>query len=366
MSLSLLVIAALAALYIQGQIFRRMGLKRLSYERRFDRSFCYEGDIVEMLERIANDKSLPLPWLRLEALLASGIQFAGQDNLSIASGDRLQNHRSLFSLGGYTVIVRRHKVRCVRRGCYDLKTVTMTCGDLFGISKSIRTQQVDIRLLVYPRPAPLGDMPLPWRGWQGEYAVRRWTVEDPFLTQGVREYCKGDPLKSIHWKATSRTGRLQVREQGYTADRRIMILLNIAVTEEMWSDVSDEPLIEWGLRCCLTLLEQGISSGVPMGFACNAETLDEPGRPIRIPPSSGSLQLKEILDTMAKLQLVQAVNIYEVLRLEAEAPEDPADYVIVTSFTNGKLQEGIRRLEELGSRVDILPLEREVLHHDAG
>lgn len=366
MSVSLLVIAALAALYIQSQWYKKRGLSRLSYERRFDRTFCYEGDEVEMLERIANDKAPPLPWLRLEALLSSGLQFVRQDNLSIASGERLQNHRSLFSLRGYTEIVRRHKVHCVRRGCYDLETVTMSCGDLFGISHSVRTERVDARLLVYPRAAPIGELPLPWRGWQGDYAVRRWTVEDPFLTQGIREYRPGDPLRSIHWKAVSRTRELQVREMGYTADRRVMIMLNVAVKEDMWGDVTDEPLIEWGIRCALTLLDRGLADGMPMGFGSNAGTVDEPGRRIRVAAASGNLQMKEILDTLAKLQLFQAVNFYEVLRLEAEVQEDPVDYVVITAFVNEQLRERIRALEERGSRVDVLPLEREVKHHEAG
>lgn len=366
MSLSLLVIAALAALCIQGQVYRRRGLSRLRYSRKFDRAFCYEGDEAEMHERIANDKALPLPWLRLEALLSSGLRFMHQDNLNITSGDRLQNHRSLFSLWGYTEIVRRHKVRCVRRGCYDLETVTMSCGDLFGFSQTVRTERVDARLLVYPRPAALAELPLPWRGWQGDYAVKRWTVEDPFLMTGVREYRRGDPLRSVHWKATARTGELHVREQGYTADHRIMVLLNVAVTEDMWGEVTDEALVEWGIRCTLTLVERGLSAGMPMGFGCNASSVDEPGRCIRIPAASGSLQLTDVLDGMAKLQLFQTVNFYELLRLESEIPGDPADYVIVTAYMNDKLREHIRVLEEQGGRVDVLPLEKEMKRHEAG
>lgn len=366
MSVSLLVIAALVALFGQAKLFKRRGLARLSYERGFDRAYCYEGDEVEMQERISNDKALPLPWLRLEALLSSRLLFVRQENLSIASGDRLQNHRSLFSLWGYTEIVRRHKVLCVRRGCYDLLTVTMSCGDLFGMSQAVSTQRVDARLLVYPRPARLEELPLPWRGWQGEYAVRRWTVEDPFLIQGVREYRRGDPLRSIHWKATSRTGELQVREQGYTADRRIMVLLNVAVKEDMWDEVTDEPLIEWGIRCALTLVERGLSEGMPVGFGCNAGSLDDPDRCTRIAPSSGNLQHKDILDAMAKLELVQQLNFPEFVRLESEMQGDSSDYVIISAYRSHNLDTQIQQLESRGSRVQVLPLEREVIQDEAG
>jgi uncharacterized protein (DUF58 family) len=366
MSISLLVVAALAVLFGQSKLFKRKGLTRLSYERKFDRTSCYEGDEAEMHERIVNDKALPLPWLRLEALLSSGLHFARQENLSIASGERLQNHRSLFSLWGYTEIVRKHKIRCAKRGCYDLKTVTMSCGDLFGLSQAVRTERVDARLLVYPRPAALAELPLPWRGWQGEYAVRRWTVEDPFLVQGVREYRRGDPLRSIHWKATSRTGELQVREMGYTADCRVMVLLNVAVREDMWGEVTDEPLIEWGIRCALTLVERGLNEGMPVGFGCNAASMDEPGKSTRLSPVSGNLQHKHVLDAMAKLELVQQVNFPEFLRLESEMHDQSADYVIISAYMSAQLQEQIRHLESRGSRVQVLPLEQEVRRHEAG
>lgn len=367
MSISLLVIGALAALYLQGLLFRRKGLTRLSYERKFDRLYCTEGDQAEMQERIVNHKALPLPWLRLEALLSSKLQFVKQENFSIASGERLQNHRSLFALRGHTEIVRKHKVLCNYRGCYDLETVTMTCGDLFGIGQSVRTERVDVRLLVYPRPAPLSELPLPWRGWQGEYAVRRWTVEDPFLFQGIREYRRGDPLRAIHWKATSRTGELHVREQGYTADRRLMVLLNVAVKEDMWGDVTDEPLVEWGIRCALTVIERGLAEGMPVGFGANAGTVDEPGRSIWVQPSSGNVQHKDILDTMAKLILTQQVNFPEYLRLAAERPGDQADYVILTAYRSAKLDEQLKVLENRGSRIEVLPLALgEGIRHEAG
>lgn len=359
MSVSLLAIVALVALWGQSVLFRRRGLKRLDYRRQFDRDFCVEGDMVEMQEHIVNDKALPLPWLRLEALLSSGLQFVSQENLSIASGARLQNHRSLFSLWGYTEVIRQHKVRCVRRGCYDLETVTLSCGDLFGISQTVRTDRVNQRLLVYPRSVPVEELPLPWRGWQGEFAVKRWMVEDPYLMLGVREYRSGDSLRSIHWKATSRTGQLQVREHGYTADRRLMILLNIAEKEDMWAEVNEEALMEWGIRCVLTLVEQALAEGMPVGFGCNAPTVDEPEASIRLAPGAGNVHHKQVLDAMAQLKLEQQVHFAEYLRLEGERHEESCDYVLISAYTSPLLEEQMLALEEQGSKVLLLPLERE-------
>ena len=54
-------------------------------------------------------------------------------------------------------------------------------------------------------------------GWPvvGSVNVPPWpagtSLEDPIRIAGARDYRPGDPLKRMHWKATARTGELQVR-----------------------------------------------------------------------------------------------------------------------------------------------------------
>jgi uncharacterized protein (DUF58 family) len=43
------------------------------------------------------------------------------------------------------------------------------------------------------------------------------------LTRGVREYLDGDPIRSVHWPATARTGTVMVRE--YEGPRRPVVIL---------------------------------------------------------------------------------------------------------------------------------------------
>jgi uncharacterized protein (DUF58 family) len=43
------------------------------------------------------------------------------------------------------------------------------------------------------------------------------------LTRGVREYLDGDPIRSVHWPATARTGTVMVRE--YEGPRRPLVIL---------------------------------------------------------------------------------------------------------------------------------------------
>lgn len=354
MSLPLLVLIGLALVFLQSRLYRRFGMSRLSYERTFSTTACRAGDEIEMIERIANDKWLPLPWLRLEATMPASLRFGSQGDMTVREGIRFQNHRSVFALKPYTEIIRRHKVRCLRRGCFDLETAVMTTGDLFGFAQHSTTLRVGLRLLVYPVPAPVEDLPLPWRGWQGEMVVRRLILEDPFVKQGVREYRPGDPMRSIHWKATARTGKLQVHQLAPTANRKLSILLNIEVNPDMWSDVTDPDLIEWGIRCCLTLVEQCLAQGIPTGFACNGHSIDRDTRtPVHVPPSGGQQQYEKILEEMAKLQLRLSLPFAGLMEL---AQQEETDFILVTAHTANGIQDRIAALEGRGASVCVLPL----------
>ena len=169
-------------------IYQRNALKAVSYTRYFSTRAAYAGDNIEMVEEIINAKLLPLPWLRLESSIARGLEFGKQENLGIHTGEIYQNHISLFYLRGYRHIKRRHLVSCEKRGFYRLESVTMTTGDLFGISSAVQTFPLQLELLVYPTLLDLSELPLPVHSWLGELAVKRWIVEDPFLTAGIREY----------------------------------------------------------------------------------------------------------------------------------------------------------------------------------
>ena len=130
---------------------------------------------------------------------------------------------------------------------YTLDSAAITCGDLFGLQEISKTFQIDANLVVYPKILSMEDILLPSHSLQGDVVVRRWIVEDPFIISGVREYNYGDPLNRINWKATARTGQLQVRNNDFSAHPRILIYLNVDISEDMWEAVTDRERIEKGI-----------------------------------------------------------------------------------------------------------------------
>ncbi|WP_270170954.1 DUF58 domain-containing protein [Paenibacillus sp. SYP-B4298] len=344
---------------VQSAIYRRWGQRKLTYSRSFSTDRCFAGDSIEMVEQIANRKLLPLPWLKVESLLHSGLQFQRQANLDISSGQFMQNHRSLFHLPPYTKITRRHRVVCMQRGVYRLDTVSLTCGDLLGFAQTSVRLHVGGELRVRPRPLPMHQLQLPSQSWQGEQTVQRWMLEDPFLTAGVRDYRSGDSLRAVNWKATARTGTLQVHKRDYTADHRLMILLNVEDHERMWNTVNEQERVEWSISYAAGAAAYASGQGMEVGFAVNAPLYDQPKLPVRIMPHGGQGQLNRILDTMAGLVIEHAQPFYELVQQEADSVRARTGYLVLSAFMSERIAAQLERLRQLGHDVNWIPIGKE-------
>lgn len=354
MELQWLMLITGALLIGTSWLYRRRALRHVGYERTFSVRFAYEGDTIEMIERIANRKLLPLPWLRLESLLPGRLAFEKQTNLDIRSGDIFQNHISLFSLRPYRQIVRRHRVLCTARGWYRLESATMTAGDPFGLTRATLRCPMSLELVVYPKPAAWNELPLPIHSWLGDIAVRRWIVEDPFLTSGVRPYRAGDGFKSVNWKATARTGELQVHQRDFTADHRLWICLNFEVTASMWKQVTDPERIERAIRLAATVADYALARGIETGLLCNGWMLDGPKHAVRLEPTGGTVQLQRLLEAMAKLELESVYPFPDLLKEEVEAGTTGADFLILTCHTEGGIAEMADELRRRGNGVETM------------
>lgn len=357
MAIHWVLLVAVIVIQLQILLFKRFALRRISYERYFDRNACFAGEQVQLIERTANRKLLPVPWLRLEAVMSAHLGFQGQSDMGINSGEIFQNHTSLFSLMSYTEITRRHVVDCKHRGYFVLNSVTMTSGDLLGVVSVHKQLHLDSRLIVYPRPVPIEEVPLPSSSWLGELVVRRWIIEDPFYLMGVREYRDGDALNSIHWKATARTGRLQVNQRAFTADHRLLLLLNIEDSEGMWNVVTNSELIEQGITYAASIADYTIRLGIPTGFSSNGRLIDGPLRtPVYVASDTGMSHLGLIFEAMAKLELRRSIPCEDLLMECADRGDSNLDIVLITTYVNDKINVAIDRLQTLSNRVEILRL----------
>ncbi|NLG23769.1 MAG: DUF58 domain-containing protein [Clostridiales bacterium] len=352
----IIALAALVAL-IQATLFSTFNLKALSYERRFSRPAVQEGEAVELVEVIRNRKVLPVPWLRVESRISPSLRFGG------AAGEREidfeQYHRSVFYLSPLCQITRRHEVTCLKRGYYPVGSVALTAGDLFALSLTHAQKACDCAITVYPRPLADDEVDAPSSRWQGELAVKRWILPDPFLVAGIRDGRAGDPMRDVHWRLTARTGRLQVKVRDFTADPRAMVILNVQTSEEQWGELMDyeQDGIERGIRLAATLCLRALRSGVEAGFAANGCPWGRKGSGVAtfVPPRRSFDQAEAILTAMARLTLHREVTFPTFL--ENLPPMRGVDILLISCYDSPAIQRQVRRLREAGCSVTLIGIQ---------
>src|SRR5690606_16740345 len=131
--------------------------------------------------------------------------------------------------------------------------------------------------------------------------------QDPFMIAGTREYQYGDAMTDINWLATARSGRMQVNQHDFTADRRVMVVLNVEDHEKMWNQVSDVPLIERGISYAAGIIQEAIHAGMEAGFTSNGCVNAEEKEPVRIDARGGKGHYEHILDRMARMTIARSV-----------------------------------------------------------
>lgn len=358
MSIGWFVFVLILVIFIQSRIFRKRGLKNIEYHRFFSRNSCVEGETIEMIDEVINRKLLPIPWLRIESRLSEHLKFQNEqypDHVIHHGGF----HRTLFSLMPYQKIRRRHLLTCTKRGHYRLQDVQMTTGDLIGFDETFERVESKAEIIVYPKLVPLEDIPLPSHSWLGDLVVRRWIIEDPFLSSGVREYQAGDPLHSIHWKATARTNELQVMKKEYTADHYLMIYINFNQTGDIWMPIVDEGLIEQSISYAATIAQYAIRKGIPVGIGCNSYISEDRRESIRIQPESGKYHLAHLFETLAKVKVTSHQSIDSFLREDVQLKVRGVDFLVITSIVTDSMRQQMDQLEALGNAVEVLPLDSE-------
>lgn len=115
-----------------------------------------------------------------------------------------------------------------RRGEFRLPPLVVQ-APAYGLGAVHRTVRTEATVLVRPRVVELPR--LPW--FQGD---RMADLEDRSavpaagyeLIRTIREYRPGDPLKSVHWRSTARTGELRIKEtEGESSAGGVAIALDL-------------------------------------------------------------------------------------------------------------------------------------------
>lgn len=343
-------IAALFGLCSLWGLSIRYAMKHLTCTRAFSQPTFFSGDEGELIEVVRNDKPFIIPWLRIESRISPYIRLGRQDNLHV-SGEMY--YCSLFTIMPRQQIRRRHRVRFLHRGYYDLGSVSLTAGDNLGLLRSYRTQELSVPVLVYPQLLDASQLPVPMSRTLGELVRRQQLLQDPFLVRGIRPYQPGDPVRDIHWPATARTGEVHVRVHDYSARTRLLVVLNMQSEELQWRDhlaEQDIPVAEYGISLAATLCVESLRAGLAAGFATNMPMEGSRESTVML-PADGMSREEDILANMARLSIIRTQHFPTLL--ESLTAYSGLDILVLSRYDSDNIQAAISQLRRSGNQVEL-------------
>ncbi len=216
-----------AVVFAEQLLYRKTVLKNVEYTVAFNTDEAFEGEEIEIVEEVVNNKWLPVPWLKTELSTSRWLEFTGS---AAARGSDARFVPSVFALKPYQKCTRTRKAVALKRGNFTLESTSLIGGDLLGlasVSRSVKTGQ-SIRIL--PSPYEVGEGELSSEELAGEILTRRFICDDPFLKSGSREYTGREPMNRVHWSSTAKQGRLMVFNNDFTTENRVLIMMNMQKT----------------------------------------------------------------------------------------------------------------------------------------
>ena len=190
-----LVVGGLLAAGIAVASASRAGLR---VSRRVDRTEIELGEAVDASVSLRNGKPLPAPWIFWRDQVEPGLDVEGETCA----------FETLAARGEGLLTYRLHSTR---RGLFRIGPAVVEASGPFGLERRFQVEPEVRFLTVFPRTVELGEgWPLGHRPIH-EVPRRRSLFEDPSRFLGVRPYQPGDGLRHIHWRATARSGEIQVK-----------------------------------------------------------------------------------------------------------------------------------------------------------
>lgn len=171
---------------------------------------------VEFSLSIANESFIPFPFVDAE------ITVPREDAVRC---DKVLTRMSLVPFGGYCI---RRNLSFTYRGSYDIGVSDLYCTDMFRMFKYRSDVNIFTQIFVMPRQVALPARPNMDTSEELTVTTSRLAGQDNTEMSDIREYRRGDSLRSVHWKLSSKSDELIVREYARNAKQQMIIFCDTA------------------------------------------------------------------------------------------------------------------------------------------
>ncbi len=334
-----------AVLVVQYLVYKNLGLQGVTYKLTISKTEAFEGEDIEVIEEIENNKLLPLPWMRSEISCSRWLSFYGNSQ-NVAKDAQKGLVSGIFMLKGHQKLRRSWRVRCEKRGVFRIEDVTLSVSDLFGLVKPSVMIKMSEEIAVLPSPSEISLCELSTEAFMGSQSVRRFILPDPFLICGAKEYSGRESMNRIHWSQTARTNSLMVYNNEFTTERSVLVVLNMQRIPSDEKQQLSVTILEAQIKAAAFVLDYCYRNHIGVGFAVNSDKF------FYQPADEGYEHMVNILRMLTRLKNRCGCHIDEYLgRLDCS---EYTDVVLISNFMTEKVEERLKELMYRGHYVTLL------------
>lgn len=260
--ISLFFLGFLLLALLWNQYYAKHWHKNLMITLNFLQEFVYAGDQAEMTEQIENRKKLVLPVLEIAFHVDKKLAFHDCENTSVSD---FTYKRDIFALLGNQRVTRKLTLNCTHRGYYRIDKSYLTAFSMLHRRRFSMEFPADTELYVYAARTNVSNILVTCERLMGSVQCAKRLFEDPFAYASIREYTVTDPMKTINWKASARTGELMVNTFESTHMEKVMIFLDV----EDSGILKYEYLTEDSISVAASLAQKMIAKGMEVGLCTN-------------------------------------------------------------------------------------------------
>jgi len=320
--------------------------KDLSYRMEIEKKYYEIGEEIEVHSIVENKKPLTVSFLKITE--------AFPKNFSISN-----NTYTLFIMP-YQRVKRTYKVFVRKRGLYAIGDVQLRLGDFIGLKSKNEYVEMSNEVVIYPERVDLKKNIIPIGSLSGDISVKRWILEDPLMTIGIREYTGNEPQRFIHWPSSLKYGNLMVKNFDFTTDNSVIILLNIETMKPCWKPV-EEDIIEKAISLTRAVIEEFEDAKIPYGLATNAHNERSEQRGYFYHPGLGQNHLANFLKVLGEIHYRIPSFFENTVRETRKRQGNYTTVVIITPRILESYIEPINLLDRAVSRTVVISIEEENL-----
>jgi uncharacterized protein (DUF58 family) len=285
LTIAYMVIGGLVA----GLWWARKALVQVETKRHFN-THAFLGEKIKINLHVKNKGWLPLPWLEL------------RDSLPVAlAGPR--SFRTATNLGSRADANFEYSVEASKRGYYPIGPLSISTGDILGLSESLHAENQVEHVVVYPKIIPFTFVEIPSYSPHGTLRHALPLFEDPTRVFGKREYISGDSLRRIDWKSSASAGRLQVRLFEPSVALETFVVLNLNAGDYYYRTRVDST--ELAIVIAASISNWIIGKKQIVGMMVNGrDPMTTNSKPQSIPLRKGKLHLMRLLETLARIEVI--------------------------------------------------------------